>query len=26
MPKLGTYEKHPDDITDEEEYNDKIPL
>jgi hypothetical protein len=26
MPKLGTYEKHPDDITDEEEYHDKIPL
>ena len=25
MPKLGTYEKHPDDI-EEEEYNDKIPL
>ena len=26
MPKLGTYEKHPDDITDEEETHDKIPL
>jgi len=26
MPKLGTYEKHPDDITDEEELHDKIPL
>ena len=25
MPKLGTYEKHPDDI-EEEEYNDNIPL
>jgi hypothetical protein len=25
MPKLGTYEKHPDDL-EEEEYNDKIPL
>ena len=24
MPKLGTYEKHPDDL--EENYNDKIPL
>jgi hypothetical protein len=26
MPKLGKYEKHPDDITDEEELHDKIPL
>jgi hypothetical protein len=25
MPKLGTYEKHPDDL-EEEDYNDKIPL
>jgi hypothetical protein len=24
MPKLGTYEKHPDDV--EEEYNDNVPL
>jgi hypothetical protein len=24
MPKLGTYEKHPDDV--EEEYNDNMPL
>jgi hypothetical protein len=28
MPKLGTYEQHPDDADDaeEEQYNDKIPL
>jgi hypothetical protein len=26
MPKLGKYKKHPDDITDEEELHDKIPL
>ena len=25
MPKLGTYEQHPDDA-EEEQYNDKIPL
>jgi hypothetical protein len=25
MPKLGTYEQHPDD-PEEEQYNDKIPL
>jgi hypothetical protein len=26
MPKLGKYEKHPDDLEEEENYHDKIPL